>query len=239
MWFDQHEYQVRCEWGSQGISTLGSISDIIIVIDVLSFSTSVDIALSRGASVIPAGPDQEAALALANQQEATLAQDKSSGGFSLSPQSLQNIPASTRLVLPSPNGAHLSQTGAWHPHLLTACLRNAARVAQYVRENGKTLALVPAGERWEDGSLRPCWEDWIGAGAIAAHLAQYFRLSPETENALAAYLAVQNRLAQQMEHCSSGRELQEKGLATDLALASALNSSNTVPRLVEGVFVPA
>jgi 2-phosphosulfolactate phosphatase len=37
MIFDQSEYQVRCEWGLQGLRQLGPISDVVIIVDVLSY----------------------------------------------------------------------------------------------------------------------------------------------------------------------------------------------------------
>jgi 2-phosphosulfolactate phosphatase len=51
--FDQAVFDVRCEWGQQGILQLAPISDVVIIVDVLSFSTCVDIATSRGAIAFP------------------------------------------------------------------------------------------------------------------------------------------------------------------------------------------
>ena len=49
-----------------------------------------------------------------------------------------------------------------------ACLRNRAAVARWLQARGGTVAVVAAGERWPDGSLRPCAEDLWGAGAVLA-----------------------------------------------------------------------
>lgn len=53
LYFDQSPYDVRFDWGERGLEALGPGSDTIIIVDVLSFSTAVDVAVSRGASVLP------------------------------------------------------------------------------------------------------------------------------------------------------------------------------------------
>ena len=52
-WYDQDDYDVRCEWGLHGVQRLAPISDAVIIVDVLSFSTSVVIAVERGAVIFP------------------------------------------------------------------------------------------------------------------------------------------------------------------------------------------
>src|SRR5919205_362863 len=53
MIYDQQEFDIRCEWGAHGVAVLAPISDVIIIIDVLRFSTSVDVAVTQGAVVFP------------------------------------------------------------------------------------------------------------------------------------------------------------------------------------------
>ncbi|WP_439593653.1 2-phosphosulfolactate phosphatase [Microbacterium sp.] len=48
--FDQHRYQVRFEWGAEGLARLAP-ADVVVVVDVLRFSTTVTDAVSRGESV--------------------------------------------------------------------------------------------------------------------------------------------------------------------------------------------
>jgi 2-phosphosulfolactate phosphatase len=48
MYFDQQSYDIRCDWGLAGLTHLSPSSDAIVIIDVLSFSTCVDIAVANG-----------------------------------------------------------------------------------------------------------------------------------------------------------------------------------------------
>lgn len=53
MTFDQAEFKIRCEWGERGLRQLAPISQAVVIVDVLSFSTCVEIATSCGATVFP------------------------------------------------------------------------------------------------------------------------------------------------------------------------------------------
>src|ERR1700683_5229105 len=105
MLFDQGKFMIRCEWGERGAAVLAGISDVVVIVDVLSFSTCVDIATSRGATVFPYRLKDSSCDEFAAARNATVAVGRGVvGKFSLSPVSLENIAAGTRLVLPSPNG---------------------------------------------------------------------------------------------------------------------------------------
>src|SRR5262249_30252535 len=109
MTFDQSGFDVRCEWGENGVQHLAPDADVVVILDVLSFSTCVDIANSRGAIVFPYRWKDESAAAFAASVNAELAGVRRRGdGYSLSPASLSDIPSGTRLALPSPNGSALS-----------------------------------------------------------------------------------------------------------------------------------
>ena len=53
MYFSQDTFDIRCEWGPEGLSALAPVSDVLIIVDVFSFTTCVDVAVSRGAKVYP------------------------------------------------------------------------------------------------------------------------------------------------------------------------------------------
>src|SRR5690349_13666093 len=89
MIFDQSEFALRCEWGAQGVAELAPISDVMIVVDVLSFSTAVDIAVSRGAIVYPYGQRDDRLDEYARARSAEISEKiRTHSGFSLSPASL-------------------------------------------------------------------------------------------------------------------------------------------------------
>ncbi len=235
MTFDQAEFELRCEWGEHGVAQLASISDVIIIVDVLSFATCVDIAVSQDARVFPYHWKDESAARFAASVGAELADGpRSESRYSLSPASLVSIPRGTRLVLPSPNGATLS-FGTGGTPTLTGCLRNSRAVAAAAQRYGRRIAVIPAGERWRDGSLRPAFEDWVGAGAILSHLPGM--PSPEAHAAVATYQGARQDLASLLKRCSSGKELIERGFGHDVALASSLDASPCVPTLVQGAYV--
>jgi 2-phosphosulfolactate phosphatase len=209
---------------------------VVIIIDVLSFSTSVDVAVTRGALVFPYRWRNDTARAYARAIGATLADPgRHPHMYSLSPASLTAIPSGTRIVLPSPNGATLTLAATPTP-VLAGCLRNAGAVAAVAQTYGRKIAVIPAGERWQDdGSLRPAFEDLIGAGAIINHLNG--RRSPEALVALAAFRAVESELAHVLRQCSSGKELLARGFATDVMLAAQLNISACAPVLVNDAYM--
>lgn len=234
-YYDQHEYDIRCEWGLAGISQLSSSSEVIVIVDVLSFSTSVDIAVGNGAIVYPYRGNEKSAASYAHSLQAVLAKfgRENSTGYSLSPASLMHIPEGTRLVLSSPNGASLSLATGTVP-TFSGCLRNARTVAQAAQKIGTRIGIIPAGERWKDGSLRPALEDFIGAGAIINNLNG--TCSPEAEAAKAIYLQMRATLTENLQRCSSGKELIGRSQAKDVELAAALNQSHSTPLLIDGAY---
>lgn len=236
MFYEQTAYDVRCEWGLSGIERLSETASAVVVIDVLSFTTSVDIAVSRGATVYPyrwGRDDADALRKFAAAHDALLPGEHRGEGYTLSPASLLSITAGMRLVLPSPNGSTLSLAVQGRP-VFAGCLRNASAVARALQQYGPGVLVVPAGERWRDGTLRPSVEDLLGAGAIISHLPG--TLSPEARVALAAFEWARPNLAEVLRECSSGRELLERGFPRDVDLAAELDVSAAVQVLVDGAY---
>ena len=233
MYYDQSEYDIRCEWGLNGVTNLAPVCDVVVIVDVLSFSTCVDVAVERGAVVYPYRWHDGQAEEFARSVGALVAGSRRGEGYGLSSASLMLIEAGTKLVLPSPNGSTLSLATGDKP-TFAGCIRNAEAVAHAAGQAGRRILVVPAGELWPDGSLRFAIEDWIGAGAIMAGLEGV--RSPEVEMAVSAYEAARGQLLAVLEQCSSGRELIDRGFREDVRLASLPNCSKVAPVLVDGAY---
>ena len=232
MYYDQGAFDIRCEWGAEGLSALLPGSRAVVIVDVLSFSTSVDIAVGNGASVYPYRNRDHTAAEYARSRNALLAnttREFGGGGYSLSPSSLVDIPAGTALVLPSLNGSTLSLSTGDVP-TFAGSLRNASALAGVLQRYETGISIIPAGERWkEQQTLRPAFEDLLGAGAII-HALKGSR-SPEAETAAAVFGACRDNLTSLLHASGSGRELIGRGFEKDVRLAAALDASSSVPVL--------
>jgi 2-phosphosulfolactate phosphatase len=225
--------RIDLEWGLRGLLGVAQDAEAVVIVDVLSFSTCVDVACSRGALVLPCVFKDDAASAMARERGAWLAVRRGSPGLSLSPASLQTIATGTRLVLPSPNGSTLSER-AIAKAVFAGCLRNAKVIARALTSLEGRIVVLAAGEQWPDGSLRVALEDLLGAGAIIAALNAH--KSPEAIAAQAAFLAHRSALHDALKTTASGLELIERGFGDDVAIASELNASSTCPQLIDGVY---
>ncbi len=109
-------YDVRFEWGAAGAAALAPSSSYLVVVDVLSFSTSVTVAVEAGTRVYPCAWGDEAAAAFARERRAQLAVGRRAVSgrrpWSLSPAALRRAPFTPRLVLPSPNGSAICASAA-------------------------------------------------------------------------------------------------------------------------------
>ena len=233
---------VRVEWGPQGAAR-ATAGGLLVVVDVLSFTTSVSVCVERGTQVYPAGMAGPARWG-ARRAGRRGARHRPPCGharppWSLSPAALRAAPAPARLVLPSPNGSAIAAAAPPGVTVVAGCLRNATAVGRRVARAGP-VTVVPAGERWPDGSLRPALEDLLGAGAVVAALldaAPGRALSSEADAARATWLGMHHP-ADAVRACASGRELVLGGFAADVEIAVELDASDVVPVLAEAASGP-
>ncbi|SCL23622.1 2-phosphosulfolactate phosphatase [Micromonospora nigra] len=238
----------RFDWGLAGAAELGRVCAALVVVDVLSFTTAVEVAVGRGMRVHPFPWGGQAA-AYARRVGAVVAvgrrQADTGHPWSLSPAALGTAPVATDLVLPSPNGSAISAAAsATGRPVVAANLRNARAVGRWLLRQGygsttAPIGVVAAGERWPDGSLRPCVEDQLGAACVLDAVSDSpGGLSVEAAVALAA-LASTPDVPAAVRGGVSGRELIEDGFAGDVEIAVRVGTSEVVPLLRRGVFTPA
>jgi 2-phosphosulfolactate phosphatase len=242
----QASYARRLDWGPSGAAALVADArpgDVAVVVDVLSFTTTLSVALERGIAVHPYPWGAEDAASYAEDRGAVLAAGRregvGSGAVSLSPVSFDGVTGIERVVLPSPNGSTISlglaDAGVT---VVGACLRNASAVGRWLRRRDVRVSVIAAGERWPNGSLRPAVEDLWGAGAVLSAMG-VDGASPEAEAAVAGFGVVRERLPDALPACASGRELVSSGFAADVAIAAAYDVGRVVPVLEGDAFVDA
>lgn len=244
--FLQSGHGVRFEWGPAGAEQLAREVDCLVVVDVLSFTTSVSVAAESGTRVFPYPWRDRTAEAFAWQVGAELAVGRREAPWSLSPAALRRAPSTPRLVLPSPNGPAIS-AAAKGSAVVAACLRNATAVAEWLAGHGygsapgRAVGIMAAGERWPDGGLRPAVEDLLGAGAVIASLrgtGGCASLSPEARTAAAVFSAAAD-VAGDVRDSVSGRELVGGGFSGDVSVATEVDACPLVPVLTDGFFAAA
>jgi len=228
------------EWGREGAKRAAERGDLLVVVDVLSFSSAVVTACEQGGIVYPC-VRQADAVALAERIGAEAAVHRSEvperGRFSLSPPTFLNLEPGAKAALASPNRATCCRYGADAPRLFVGALLNAEAVAAAVMKSLSAtkgaVTVLACGERWqtlcEDGELRFALEDYLGAGAILSCLD--LPLSPEAAICRGAFLQAKSELATILRECGSGRELREKGYPEDVEHAAQWDLYEAVPVL--------
>jgi 2-phosphosulfolactate phosphatase len=237
-------------WGAVGASLAAERGDIVVVVDVLSFSTTLSIAVARDFTcLVYSRPEIEgfggptlAAVRLGARPLGGRA-GAGPGRLSLSPASVLCAEPGQRVVVTSLNGAAVVAAAAKSSALLigslrnaSACARTAARLMATTRAGRVTV--VAAGELWstlapDAAGIRPCAEDWIGAGAICTGLAELgYSLSAEARLAAAGW-AGPGALADLADGVSA-RELRHGGYAADVELALQVDADEKVPVRMTG-----
>jgi 2-phosphosulfolactate phosphatase len=241
---------VHVEWGATGAALAAGRGDVVVVVDVLSFSTTLSIAVSRDftclvysdAEIESLGGPAMAAIRL-GAKPLGKRRAVGPGQVSLSPASLLTAEPGRRVVFTSLNGATVVSAAAKAPALLVGAPRNATACAELAAQSlARTMAgritVVACGERWtsvEPGveGMRPAVEDWLGAGAICAALAELgYSLSAEARLAAATWRAP--TALEDLAECVSARELCAGGFASDVKLALEVDADTLVPARMAG-----
>lgn len=77
--FDQSPYEIKVEWGERGVRAAAERGDIIVIVDVLSFSSAVTAAVEHGAEVYPFRPPADEVARNDAERLGDLIRDSASG----------------------------------------------------------------------------------------------------------------------------------------------------------------
>lgn len=241
--FDQSRYQVRFDWGVDGLRRLGP-SDVTVVVDVLLLSTTLT---DQGAGdAVPLGAPELSGRASGmlgesgsvRSGEAEAARSAEAGaGWSAEAVRSANAARSTE--------AEAVAAAASDSVVLLGCLRNARAVADAVRAEQlrrgarASVAVIAVGDGGRGAPTRFAVEDLLGAGAVIDALANVGidHSSPEAAAACEAFRGLRGALRHMLTASGSGQEMLARGLVDAVRDAAALDTTGAVPRLRNGAFV--
>jgi 2-phosphosulfolactate phosphatase len=206
--FDQRRYQVRHEWGVAGLDRLAP-ADIVVVVDVLRFSTTV---VDRVADGDPVALDGAAHAVSLNG--AAVAQAASEAGAVVMMGCLRNASAVARAILDEQQ-------------------RRGERTSVAVIAAGESTGPEP------DARVRFAVEDQLGAGAIIDALGALGidHTSPEAAAACEAFRGLRGAVRHLLTASGSGQELLDRDLRDEVLNAAAVDTASVVPVLRDGTFV--
>nr|WP_206694275.1 2-phosphosulfolactate phosphatase [Microbacterium lacticum] len=207
-------YQVRLEWGDDGLARLAT-SDVVVVVDVLRFSSTVTTRVAAGGAV----PLDAAAHAV------------SLNGTAISRAAAALDPAPIVLLGCLRNASAVAEAIADEQR------RRGARTSIALIAGGE---LVPADAGAAARTARRfAVEDLLGAGAIvdALGVRGIDHTSPEAAAAGEAFRGLRAATRHLLAASGSGQELAERGAHDEVRAAAELDASTAVPVLREGVFV--
>ena len=207
--FDQSTYQVRLDWGLEGLARLAP-ADVVVVVDVLRFSTTVIRALENDAAFC-----LDAAAFASSINGAAVAAAAADTGAVVLLGALRNASAVAAAVYAEQQ-------------------RRAGRTSVNVVAAGERSA------REAGSSVRFAVEDQLGAGAIIDALATLGldHSSPEAAVTGEAFRALRRATRHLLTAGGSGRELAGLGRGDEVDAAAAVDAASVVPILREGVFGP-
>lgn len=218
--FAQSSYQVRLEWGAEGLARLDP-ADVVVAVDVLRFSTTVTELIAAGMPV-ELEPSRAWSTNGADVVHAAAGGTDAGSGAEVLLGCIRNASA----------------------------VASAVMTLQERRADRTSVTVIAAGERDAVGRLRFAVEDQLGAGAVICALIDLGidHVSPEAVAAAESFRALRRALRHLISASGSGRELVEGVASTarmeaagirpaTVAEASELDASTAVPMLRDGVFV--
>ncbi|MFB1298483.1 2-phosphosulfolactate phosphatase [Mycobacterium sp. pW049] len=173
---------LHADWGLDAACLAVERRDAVVVVDALSFSTTVVMAAARGADVLPlprAILDEAGDHTVIERRFGAklLANDPVDRLLADDLIELSDLRPGDRVVVPSQNGGTLCAAVSQAPAVAVGSFRNRAAVAEWcamtiAAATARRVTLIAAGSVWSQmtplTALRPCIEDGLAAGAIAS-----------------------------------------------------------------------
>ena len=205
--FDQSRYQVRLEWGMDGLARLAP-ADIVVLVDVLGFSTGVIASLERA----EASP-RDAAYPTASAHGPAMAEAAADSGALVLLGALRNASAVAEAILAEQQ-------------------RRGGRTSVAVIAAGERIGGA------EGAAVRFAVEDQLGAGAIVDALGALGidHTSPDAAVASESFRALRRAATHLLTASGSGLDLIERGRRDEVIAAAAVGAASVVPVLRDGVF---
>lgn len=210
--FNQGFYQVRCDWGAEGLARLAEgAPDIVVVVDVLRFSTAVTDSVARGETVT-----LDAAHAV------------SRNGVMVAAAASRLHPAPLVLLGCLRNASAVARA------VLTEQERRGERTSVAVIAADE----LPVNGSAPGAGPRFAVEDQLGAGAVIDALAELGldHSSPEAALACEAFRSLRGATRHLLTASGSGRELIDRDARTEVLNAAELDATDAVPVLRGGIF---
>lgn len=206
--FDQHRYQVRHDWGVEGLRRLAP-ADVVVIVDVLRFSTTVTDALAAGDGV-----PLDASAHAVSINGAAVAQEAADPGAVVLLGCLRNASAVADAVL-------------------------RIQHARAERTSIAVIAAGELAGREPDAPLRFAVEDQLGTGAIVDALGRLGidHTSPEAAAACEAFRGLRGAVRHLLTASGSGQELLDRGARDEVLNAAVVDAASVVPVLRGGAFV--
>lgn len=241
--FNQAPFQCRMDWGERGTIEASDRGDIIIIVDILSFSSTVTNAIHQGAIIYPFpkvgdikefGKLVDAEVCLGRVEAVEVSTP------SLSAPSFNESHRGRRFVLSSINGATCVKASKEGINILIGSFLNVSSIAnlanKFQKETKLNITVIACGERWsslegEQRELRPSIEDYLGAGAILELLDG--TKSPEAKVCTSTFQSSKKNLSDLILDSSSGRELKAMGFPEDVIFALQIDLFKEVPAFVK------
>jgi 2-phosphosulfolactate phosphatase len=230
-------------WGPAGIEEALANHDLIVVVDVLRFSSTVTTAVANGFTIVPSTDLKKAEL-LSGETGWAVSGRTGTAQYSLSPLDYVNPKHTDEVILVSPNGAACMQMISEEETGFIGCFLNARTVGRVLntlsQKRRRNVAVIAAGEVKEGQSedlhqRRFALEDYLGCGLILSELR--LALSPEATLCMRAYEASKMDYVELVRNCESGRYLIERGQDYDISHCVQRSIYEIVPVIHDAMIV--